>query len=320
MKTLNEYIGIVESTLGQVAYPSWLPGLYEPIKYTMQSGGKRLRPTLLLAATDAFGGNLADAVWPAAGVEIFHNFTLVHDDVMDKADVRRGRPTVYKKWDVNTAILSGDAMVSMAFKCMASCPPPLVPEVIDRFGMMTMKVYEGQQIDADFESTGNVSFQQYIEMIIGKTSALIAYPLAIGTLIGGADAADIDLMFNFGISLGIAFQMQDDYLDVYGDPATFGKAIGGDILNDKKTWLHIIARDRDADGEFASLIAKGLSGAEKIAAVTAIYDKRGLRDEGRRIIERYTADAIGYLRRTAMPKEAKEWFESFALKLMGRDK
>lgn len=320
MKNLQEYLDIVESTLGQVTYPSWLPGLYEPIKYTMESGGKRLRPTLLLAATDAFGGNLADAVWPATGVEIFHNFTLVHDDVMDKADMRRGRPTVCKKWDVNTAILSGDAMVSMAFKCMAGCPEPLVSEVIDRFGMMTMKVYEGQQIDADFETTGNVSFQQYLEMIIGKTSALIAYPLAIGTLIAGAEATDIDLMFNFGVSLGIAFQMQDDYLDVYGDEATFGKAIGGDILNDKKTWLHIIARDRDADGEFASVLSGALTGAEKIAAVTAVYDKRGLREEGHRLIERYTSDAINYLRQTAMPSEAKAWFENFALKLMGRDK
>lgn len=320
MKTLKEYLDLVETTLSQVSYPSWLPGLYEPIKYTMESGGKRLRPTLLLAATDAFGGNLSEAVWPATGIEIFHNFTLVHDDVMDQADMRRGRPTVCKKWDINTAILSGDAMVSMAYKCMASCPAPLVSEVIDRFGMMTMKVYEGQQIDADFETTGNVSFQQYLEMIIGKTSALIAYPLAIGTLIAGAEATDIDMMFNFGISLGIAFQMQDDYLDVYGDAATFGKAIGGDILNDKKTWLHIIARDRDADGEFATVLSGGLAGAEKIAAVTAVYDKRGLREEGRQLIERYTSDAISYLRRTAMPPEAKEWFENFALKLMGRDK
>lgn len=320
MKTLKEYLDLVETTLSQVSYPSWLPGLYEPIKYTMESGGKRLRPTLLLAATDAFGGNLSEAVWPATGIEIFHNFTLVHDDVMDQADMRRGRPTVCKKWDINTAILSGDAMVSMAYKCMASCPPPLVSEVIDRFGMMTMKVYEGQQIDADFETTGNVSFPQYIEMIIGKTSALIAYPLAIGSLIGGADATDIDLMFNFGVSLGIAFQMQDDYLDVYGDPATFGKSIGGDILNDKKTWLHIIARDRDSDGEFASVLSSGMTGPAKIAAVTAVYDRRGLREDGRKLIESYTSDAIDYLRRTAMPKEAKEWFENLAFRLMGRDK
>lgn len=318
MKTPQQYLDIINSKLAEVQYPAWLPGLYEPIKYAMASGGKRLRPTLLLAVTDAFGGDLQYAEWPAVGIELFHNFTLVHDDVMDNAQMRRGRLTVYKKWDINTAILSGDAMVSMAYKCMTGCQPEYLPEVIDRFGMMTMNVYEGQQIDSDFEKSDAVQFDDYLKMIIGKTSALIAYPCSIGALIAGADREDIELMFNFGVSLGIAFQMQDDYLDVYGDPATFGKAIGGDILNDKKTWLYIIARDRDSDGKFRALLSQGLDGQEKIDAVTALYDSLDLRTEGIKLIEHYTDSAIDYLNQTAMPAEAKEWFRTMAHKLVGR--
>lgn len=320
MRTQQQYIDIINNTLAQVEYPAWLPGLYEPIRYTMASGGKRLRPTLLLAVNDAFGGEIEHAVWPAVGIEIFHNFTLVHDDVMDHADMRRGRETVHRKWDVNTAILSGDAMVSMAFKCMAGCPPQFVPEVIDRFGMMTMNVYEGQQIDSDFEKEDKVSFDAYLKMVMGKTSALIAYPCAIGAILGGGAAADIESVFNFGVSLGIAFQMMDDYLDVYGDPATFGKEIGGDILNDKKTWLHIIARDKDTDGSFARLLGAGLSPAEKIQAVTAVYDSHDMRSKGLKLIERYTDDAVAAIDATSMPEDAKRWFADMAHKLIGRTK
>ncbi len=318
MRANKEYLEIVNHQLEQVDYPTWLPGLYDPIKYTMSGGGKRVRPTLLLAVNDAFGGEIEHCVWPAVGIEIFHNFTLVHDDVMDNADMRRGRLTVHKKWDVNTAILSGDAMVSMAYKCMAGCPPMFLPEVIDKFGMMTMNVYEGQQIDADFEVADSVTFRQYLQMVMGKTSALIAYPCAIGALIAGAVPQDVEAVFNFGVSLGIAFQMQDDYLDVYGDPATFGKAIGGDILNDKKTWLWIIASDKDADGSFAAL--KNLNGAEKIKAVTEHYDSLNLREEGQKLVEKYTDDAIEYLRSTAMSDEGKDWLIDFAHKLVGRKK
>lgn len=237
---------------------------------------------------------------------------------MDNADMRRGRMTVHKKWDVNTAILSGDAMVSMAYKCMAGCPPMFVPEVIDKFGMMTMNVYEGQQIDAEFETTDKVTFSQYLQMVMGKTSALIAYPCAIGALIAGADPQDVEAVFNYGVSLGIAFQIQDDYLDVYGDPATFGKAIGGDILNDKKTWLWIIANDNDANGEFAAL--KNLDGEQKIKAVTEHYDRLDLRAQGPKLVEKYTDDAIEYIRGTAMSDEGKDWLTDYAHKLVGRKK
>lgn len=279
-----------------------------------------MRPTLLLAMNDAFGGETSDAIWPAAGVEIFHNFTLVHDDVMDNADMRRGRLTVWKKWDVNTAVLSGDAMTTMAYQCMAACEPQYLPEVINRYSMMTMNVYEGQQIDSEFETRDDVEFNDYIRMIMGKTSALIAYPCAIGALVAGASQEDVEAVFNFGVSLGIAFQMQDDYLDVYGDAATFGKEIGGDIVNDKKTWLYIIAHDSDKDGEFRALLSTPMENAEKIAKVTAHFDKLNLREEGKKIIGQYTNDALEYLDATSMNDEAKRWFGDFARKLIGRNK
>ncbi len=319
MLTPKEYANIIEQSIEHIQYPKFPAGLYEPIKYALAAGGKRLRPTLLLACNDAFGGDSGQAIWPAVGVEIFHNFTLVHDDVMDNADVRRGRPTVWRKWDVNTAILSGDAMVSMAYKCVAGCQPMFLPEVIDRFGIMTMKVYEGQQIDADFETTDTVTFDQYMQMIIGKTSALIAYPCAIGALIAGASQDDIEMIFNYGLNLGIAFQMQDDYLDVYGDPATFGKAIGGDILNAKKTWLYIMANDR-LGRDFASAIKAEMPDADKIAKVTALYDSIDLKAQGERIIRRYTEDSLECLLQTSLGAEERQWFEDFAHSLLGRKK
>lgn len=319
MLTQKEYIDTINRALGQIEYPDFPRRLYEPIEYAITAGGKRLRPVLLLASSDAFGGEMEHCLWPALGIEMFHNFTLVHDDVMDHADMRRGRETVCKKFGLNAAILSGDAMVSLAYKCMAGCPPMFLPEVIDRFGQMTMKVYEGQQIDEDFETAESVTMSQYLQMVVGKTSALIAYPCAIGTLIAGAGQDDISAMFDFGLSLGIAFQLQDDYLDVYGDPDTFGKAIGGDILNDKKTWLHIIASDRDEDGEYGRLRRSTLAGQDKIDAVTAIYDKCGLRENGPGLIERYTADAIESLQSTSMPDEAKQWFVDLAHSLLNRN-
>lgn len=319
MLAAKEYAHIIEQSIAKIEYPKYPSGLYDPIKYALEGGGKRLRPTLLLACNDAFGGDVGQAIWPAVGIEIFHNFTLVHDDVMDNADVRRGRPTVWKKWDTNTAILSGDAMVSMAYKCVSGCPPMFLPEVIDRFGIMTMKVYEGQQIDADFETAESVTFDQYMQMIIGKTSALIAYPCAIGALIAGASQPDIEMMFNYGLNLGIAFQMQDDYLDVYGDSATFGKAIGGDILNAKKTWLYIMAYDRLGE-EFTSVIRADMPDAEKIAKVTALYDAIGLKAQGDKLICQYTEDALECLLQTALGAENRQWFDDFAHGLIGRKK
>lgn len=315
MLSPSEYARIINGELERLELPDALPGLYDPIRYSLSSGGKRLRPVLLLMACEAFGGMLDQAFWPALGVEIFHNFTLLHDDVMDHASTRRGRPTVAAKYGINAAILSGDAMTTLAFKCAAGCEPQFLPEMMDRFAAMTMAVYDGQQMDTDLQQAPRATFQRYLSMVVGKTSALIAYPCAMGAMLAGAEQADIEGMFNFGISLGIAFQMQDDWLDVYGDPATFGKAIGGDILEGKKTWLHIIAADAGAPLERG----EGESDQEYVGRVTEIFTALGLRERGRDLISRYTSDALEALDSTSLSGEKLEAFASLASKLVGRD-
>lgn len=315
MLSPNEYADIVNRELSNLELPATLPGLYDPIRYALASGGKRIRPVLMLMACQAFGGEIERALWPAVGVEIFHNFTLLHDDVMDHATVRRSRPTVCAKWDTNTAILSGDAMTSLAYKCVSGCEPQFLPEVIDRFSMMTMAVYEGQQLDADMQKAEKATFEDYLGMVGCKTSALIAYPCAIGALLAGADAPDIDGMFNYGLTLGIAFQMMDDWLDVYGDPATFGKATGGDILEGKRTWLHIIATDHGVMTERQP----GQSDEDRIREVTAIYDSLGLRESGPGLIARYTSDAIAVIEGTSLSQADKYEFIEFAQRLVHRN-
>lgn len=315
MLTPTEYSDIVNRELDRLELPASLPGLYDPIRYALSSGGKRLRPVLMLMACQAFGGEPEQALWPALGVEIFHNFTLLHDDVMDHASTRRGRPTVAAKYGINAAILSGDAMTTLAFKCAAGCEPQFLPEMMDRFAAMTMGVYDGQQMDTDMQAAPRATFQQYLTMVVGKTSALIAYPCAMGALLAGAAGEDIEGMFNFGISLGIAFQMMDDWLDVYGDPATFGKAIGGDILEGKKTWLRIIAADAGAPLERA----EGETDAAYTARVTEIYTALGLRERGRDLIARYTDDALEALCSTSMPEDARQAFTAVATSLVSRD-
>lgn len=315
MLSPKEYSDIINERLAHLDLPPSLPGLYEPIRYALASGGKRIRPVLLLMACQAFGGEIDRALWPALGVEIFHNFTLLHDDVMDHASMRRNRPTVCAKWDTNTAILSGDAMTTLAYKCVSGCEPQFLPEVIDRFSMMTMAVYEGQQLDSDMQQAPKATFSEYLHMVTCKTSALIAYPCAIGTLLAGAEQADIEGMFNFGISLGIAFQMMDDWLDVYGDETTFGKAVGGDILEGKRTWLHIIATDRGA----MTLPKPEQSNADRIREVTEIYDSLDLRASGPQLIRRYTTDAIDALTSTSLPQSCKDAFIDFANNLVHRN-
>lgn len=315
MITPKEYADIINRELADIELPASLPGLYEPIRYALATGGKRLRPVLLLMACQAFGGDLSQALWPALGVEIFHNFTLLHDDVMDHAAVRRGRATVAAKWDTNTAILSGDAMTTLAYKCVSGCEPQFLPEVVDRFSAMTMAVYEGQQADADMQASERATFGQYLNMIVGKTSALIAYPCAIGALLAGAQASDIEAMFNYGVSLGIAFQMMDDWLDVYGDSATFGKAIGGDILEGKRTWLHIMATDRGA----MTARRPDQSDADRIREVTEIYDSLGLRQAGEKLIGRYTSDAVDALSSASMSATDKAALIEFAHELVHRN-
>lgn len=280
-------------------------GLYEPIEYTLESGGKRLRPTLALIAAESIinggliSGTAIDDVMPAAlALEIFHNFTLVHDDVMDRAQVRRGRATVHVKWDNNTAILSGDQMLIEAYKQLSLVPADKVPGALRLFNEMATAVCEGQQLDVDFEHMSQVSISDYMTMIEKKTSALLAYAMRIGGFVAGANAAQQEALYQYGLHIGLAFQIQDDILDVYGDPKTFGKAIGGDICCNKKTFLLITALE-NADAERKAELLQWLMttdrNEEKIAAVTSIYNHLNVRSAGEAVMEQHTAAALAQL-------------------------
>lgn len=244
MEKLQRYFDAIEAELSKIEYAAEPDGLYAPVRYELSLGGKRVRPLLTLLACEMFAGDYRRALNAAVGLEVFHNFTLLHDDVMDKADVRRGKPTVHKVWDENTAILSGDAMEIIAFRYIARTEAPHTGAVVELFLKTALEICEGQQYDMEFERRDDVTEAEYIEMIRLKTAVLLGGALKIGAIIGGASETDADCIYRFGESLGLAFQLQDDWLDVYGDPARFGKKIGGDILNNKKTYMLINARQR----------------------------------------------------------------------------
>jgi geranylgeranyl diphosphate synthase type II len=245
--------------------------LYEPISYALSVGGKRIRPALCLMACNVFNDNIQAALKPAVGLETFHNFTLLHDDIMDHADVRRNQPTVHKKWDENTAILSGDAMMIEAYEYFFDLSPELMSQCLPVFNQTAREVCEGQQYDMEFENRLDVSEDEYLEMIRLKTAVLLAASLKIGAILGGASGDDSDKIYQFGINMGLAFQLQDDYLDTFGDEKTFGKRIGGDIAENKKTYLLINALKQGNDLLTAMLENKQVDKQEKINVVTQIY-------------------------------------------------
>ncbi len=291
--------------------------LFAPIEYTLSGGGKRLRPVLLLAAAKAFGLDPEKALDQALGIEVFHNFTLLHDDVMDNADVRRGRPAVHRRWNASAAILSGDAMLTMATQLMAKAPAAALPEVMDLFNTTAMEVYAGQQLDMDFEERQDVTVEEYIEMIRLKTSVLLACACRMGALLAGASEECQRAMYRYGELLGLAFQLQDDLLDTYGDPALFGKEIGGDIINEKKTWLWINAMACEPR-RIKQILDQKLTDYLKIREITAVYDSLGLADESRSLIGRYTEEAVEALAGVDMPAGAREYFTSLARKAAER--
>lgn len=318
MKTQQELTDYINEAIASIPYPQQPAGLYEPIAYTLSSGGKRLRPTLLLSVMEALGGKASDAVNQAMGIEMYHNFTLVHDDVMDNADLRRGRPTVVHKWGRDTAILSGDAMLTMATQLMARCPADKLPDVMDVFNRTAMEVYEGQQYDMEFEQRVDVSVEEYMNMIRLKTSVLLAGACEIGAVMAGAPAEVRRAFYGYGVSLGLAFQLRDDYLDTYGDPLIFGKEIGGDIVNGKKTWLLITARSEDSDGALSRIMAANPAPQEKIEAVREIYDALNLPRRITRLIEQYTDNAVRVLDTVSLQPGWKDYFTSLALSLNDR--
>ena len=274
-------------------------GLYEPIGYALASGGKRLRPTLALIAAEIIDKEQAEKVLPAAlALEVFHNFTLLHDDVMDKAAVRRGRPTVHVQWDDNTAILSGDQMLIEAYKLLAQVPADKLQTTLRMFNEMATGVCEGQQYDVDFEHMSQVKIEDYMKMIELKTSVLLAYAMKIGGYIAGGDEQQLEALYQYGLHIGLAFQIQDDILDVYGDPKTFGKAIGGDICCNKKTLLLLTALET-ADAQSRAQLLEWLlvqdRNEEKIAAVTALYTRLGVREQCEAVMEEHTSLALAQL-------------------------
>lgn len=275
-------------------------GLYEPIEYTLAAGGKRVRPQLAMIANQMFGGNDEDVLPAALALEVFHNFTLLHDDVMDKADVRRGRPTVHVKWNENTAILSGDQMLIEAYKLLSGVPADKLPRVLQLFNKMATEICEGQQYDVDFESQEHVTIEEYLKMIRLKTSVLLANALQTGAYIAEADKQAQEDLYEFGINIGLAFQIQDDILDVWGDPKTFGKAVGGDISCNKKTFVYLEAMRRLGNEAIGNELQQWYSqvledNTTKIAAVKEIFEQLDVRTACEKVVEDYTQKALALL-------------------------
>lgn len=301
-------------------------GLYEPIRYVLSLGGKRVRPMLMMMTYEMWKENGTDILPQAVALETYHNFTLLHDDVMDKADVRRGKPTVHKKWNENTAILSGDNMLVLAFQWMMNMDKEqkVQKAVMDVFTQTAIEIGHGQQYDVDFETRNDVTEAEYMEMIRLKTSVLLACATKIGALMAGASKEDTENMYHFGEYMGLAFQLQDDYLDVFGDPKVFGKEIGGDILNNKKTYMLINALLK-AQGEDKEALEKWINAAtfdkaEKIAAVTALYVKLGIDKMAKEKMDEYYKKAIQAIDKVSVDEERKQALRTYAAKMMKREK
>lgn len=324
MYSLEDFQNKVEQKISDLAFDKEPKGLYEPIKYILSIGGKRIRPVLALAAYNLYKDNIEDIIRPALALEVFHNFTLLHDDIMDKADIRRNKPTVHKKWSENTAILSGDAMTIKAYELLAYCEQKHLPEVLNTFNQTALEVCEGQQYDMDFETRLDVSEDEYIEMIRLKTSVLIAGSLKIGALMADAPKKDIQNIYNFGLNLGLAFQLQDDYLDSFGDVKIFGKKIGNDIISNKKTFLLINAlknADKNTYNQLINIIGqKDFNPEEKINTVLSIYKKTEADKLLKEKMAFYYEKAIYFLNNLNLSESKTQILHNFAKKMMERKK
>ena len=323
MKKLEDLQELISEAVSKITFPGYPAQLYEPISYILSLGGKRMRPALLLMACDLFGGDVDAAIPPALAIEVFHNFTLMHDDIMDNAPLRRGRTTVHEKWNHNVGILSGDVMLIEGYKLMMQVEEHLLRPIINIFNSTAVSVCEGQQIDMEFEERAHAGIEEYLNMIRLKTAVVLGSALKIGALIGGAEQKDADLLSSFGEHLGIAFQLQDDILDVYGDPEKFGKQVGGDIISNKKTYLLIkaleLADDRQRK-ELNNLIAlKEFGSAEKVASVTALYDTLEIRQQAENTMQSYAEKAFTALDAINLPEAHKRYLRDFADGLLVRE-
>lgn len=323
MLTSKEILTKVNEFIEQLPYDRQPQSLYEPVKYVLSIGGKRVRPVLMLLAYNLYKENPERILMPACALETYHNYTLLHDDLMDNADVRRGMPTVHRKWDANTAILSGDSMLVLAYYRMLQCDADKQPEVMSLFTETALEIGEGQQYDMEFENRDDVTEEEYIEMIRLKTSVLLACAMKIGGILAGASAEDADNLYKFGEQVGLAFQLQDDLLDVYGDPKVFGKAVGGDITCNKKTYMLINAFQRANSEQRAELerwvSAKDFDRQEKVAAVTEIYNQIGIRHICEEKINYYFEESKKYLAKINVADERKQTLLQYTAEMMKRE-
>lgn len=322
MYSSSELRDLVNSRLAASPYLHQPQGLYDPINYVLSIGGKRIRPILLLMAYNLYHENIHPAILPAIAIETYHNYTLLHDDLMDRADMRRGKLTVHKKWNDNTAILSGDSMLVLAYQKMQQCDDKYLRPVLELFTDTALEIGEGQQYDMEFETRMDVKEEEYIEMIRLKTSVLLACALKTGAILANAPEEDAHYLYKFGESIGLAFQLQDDFLDVYGDPSVFGKKIGGDILCNKKTYMLIQAWNL-ADSQLRQelehwLTATSFEPQEKINAVTDIYNKVGIDKLCQLKIEQYFSKGEEYLKKVKVDEEQKTMLRTFSTSLLGR--
>ena len=323
MKTSNEILKLVNDYLGQLPYERKPKSLYEPVEYVLSIGGKRIRPVLALMGYNLWKEDPESILMPAVGLETYHNYTLLHDDLMDQADMRRGHETVHRRWDANKAILSGDSMLVLAYQRMQQVPADKLPSVLNLFTETALEIGEGQEYDMDFETRNDVTEDEYIEMIRLKTSVLLACALKMGALLANAPQEDANRMYRLGEQIGLAFQLQDDLLDVYGDPAVFGKAIGGDITSNKKTYMLINAFNRANNKQRAELTrwinAKTFNREVKVAEVTRLYDEIGIRQLCEEKINYYFEQASQTLNQVNVPEERKTQLRAYMDELLHRN-
>lgn len=323
MLNSNELLELINADLAKVAHDRQPVGLYEPIRYVLSLGGKRIRPTLMLLAYNLYKDDPESIISSACALETYHNYTLLHDDLMDNATLRRGHLTVHKRWNANTAILSGDSMLVLAYQRMAQCRPDKLGEVLSLFSRTALEIGEGQQYDMDFESRNDVSEEEYIEMIRLKTSVLLACAMKIGAILADAPEADADNLYKFGEQIGLAFQLQDDYLDVYGDTKVFGKAIGGDIISNKKTYMLInalaLADERQRETMLHWLNLPDPDPQEKVAAITELYNEIGINRLAIEKIQYYFHESRKYLDAVQVSDERKRELVAFTNEMMKRE-
>lgn len=322
-ETIKQKLTRIEQAMKDLAIPREPSGLYEPVTYCLQNGGKRIRPLMTLLACELFGGDERLAMQPALGLELFHNFTLMHDDIMDQAPVRRGMPSVYSKWNINTAILSGDVLFSLACRLMTQVPDQYLRPVMDLFHQTVVEVCEGQQMDMDFETAPGVTEDEYLEMIRLKTAVLPAACLKTGAILAGASPEDAQLISQFGELTGMAFQLKDDWLDAFGDEKVFGKKTGGDIAANKKTWLYIAACEQGGDAQRKALQAlyqgSPAHREEKVARVTALFRSLGVDRLSLEKMKSYQSKAMHCLDQIKVPARQKQHLTSLAAYLLERE-